>query len=154
MYYKIKNVRDMRTEDELSYPDYLPQKDPFIFYSDCEESDDGQEYDFDYYKPNQKSVKSNSCNSKMETSESSQQEQSTIDSDETNHIEQTDLSDSKSNFFEESSNCRNKKLTKEKKRQEKKLLRISSQLPRSLKKTISQQQTTQQEATVTSEYFL
>ncbi|KAA6399092.1 MAG: hypothetical protein EZS28_005379 [Streblomastix strix] len=105
----------MRTEDQLQYHNYLPEKDPIIFYGYCKESEDGQEYDFDYYKPNQKSVKSNIGNSKMEISESSEYEQSTTDSDETNQMKQTDLSYSKLNFFEESSNSRNEKPTKKRK---------------------------------------
>ncbi|KAA6400344.1 MAG: hypothetical protein EZS28_004134 [Streblomastix strix] len=98
---------------QLSDPDYLPEKDPYIYCSDCEESDDGQEYDSDYNDSNYKSVKSNKDKSKIEISELSEQELSTTDSDETNHVEQTDQSDSESNFFEESSNSRSKKPTKE-----------------------------------------
>ncbi|KAA6400625.1 MAG: hypothetical protein EZS28_003852 [Streblomastix strix] len=111
-------ITDLSDSDlyQLSDPDYIPEKDLFIYNSDYQESDEGQEYDSDYYESNQKSVKSSKGKSKMEISESSGQEQNTTDSDDTNQKEQTDLSDSKSNFFEESNNSRNKKPTKEKKR--------------------------------------
>ncbi|KAA6400763.1 MAG: hypothetical protein EZS28_003713 [Streblomastix strix] len=91
---------DYRNSDlyKLSDPDYLPEKDLFIYYSDYEESDDGLEYDSDCYEPNQKSVKLNKNKSKMEISEFSVQELSATYSDETNHIEQTDQSDSESNL--------------------------------------------------------
>ncbi|KAA6402317.1 MAG: hypothetical protein EZS28_002162 [Streblomastix strix] len=118
-----KIITDLSDSDlyQLSDPDYLPEKDPYIYYSDCEESDDGQEFDSEYNESNLKSVKSNKGKSKIEISESSEQEPSSTDSYETNHIEQTDQSDSESNFFDESNNSRSKKPTKEIKEKKKAL---------------------------------